>query len=121
MEVGLIPGYVSTVLSDEDSKKRYANKLELINGLDQYEIPKKEWQDDVELWPAVTHIHACIIDYIIYACRYLILTPSPYTENDLLNFKSLDCYQNFVNGWVREVLVKAVNDKRIVVGKVSSS
>ena len=51
---------------------------------------------------------------------YLILTPSPYTENDLLNFKSLDCYQNFVKGWVREVLVKSVEDKRIVIGKVAS-
>ena len=109
--VGLIPRYASTVLSDEDSKKRYKNKLQLINGLDPYEIPKREWKDDVELWPAITHIHACM---------YLILTPSPYTENDLLNFKSLDCYQNFVKGWVREVLVKSVDDKRIVIGKVSS-
>ena len=59
LEVGLIPRYASAVLSDEDSKKRYKNKLQLINGLDPY-------------------------------------------------------------GWVREVLVKSVNDKRIVIGKVSS-
>ena len=55
MEVGLIPRYASTVLSDEDSKKRYKNKLQIINGLDPYDIPKKEWKDDVELWAAVTH------------------------------------------------------------------
>ena len=111
MEVGLIPRYASTVLSDEISKKRYKNKLQLINGLDPYEIPKRVWKDDVELWPAVTHIHTCM---------YLIVTPSPYTENKLLNFKSLDCYQKFVKGWVREVFVKSVDDKRIVIGKVSS-
>ena len=112
MEVGLIPGYASTFPSDEGSKKRYTSKLELIIGIDPYEIPKSERQDDVELWPAVTHIHACM---------YLILTPSPYSETDLLNFKSLDCYQNFVNGWVRQVVVKSVDDKRIMIGKVSST
>ena len=106
MEVGLIPGYASTVLSDKDSKKRYKYKLQFTDGLDPYEIPKKEWIDDVELWPGVTHIHACM---------YLILTPSPYIENDLLNFRSIDCYQNFVKGWVREILVKSVDDKRIVI------
>ena len=83
-----------------------------IIGIDPYEIQKSERQDDVELWPAVTHIHACM---------YLILTPSPYSETVLLNFKSLDCYQNFVNGWVRQVLVKSVDDKRIMIGKVSST
>jgi hypothetical protein len=60
--------------------------------------------------------------YMRAQCMYLIpsliLTPSPYTENDMLNYKSLDSYQNFVKGWVREVLVKDVGDKRIVIGKV---
>ena len=56
-------------------KKGIPAKLELIIGIDPYEIPKSERQDDVELWPAVTHIHACM---------YLILTPSPYSETDLL-------------------------------------
>ena len=49
---------------------------------------------------------------------YLILTPSPCTEKDLLTYKSLDCYQSFVCGWMRQVLVKSVDDKRIVIGKV---
>lgn len=111
MEVGLNPGYSSTLV-DEDSKERYANKLQLINGIDPYEILKGEWQDNVDLWPAITHIHVCM---------YLILTPSPYSEKDLLNYKSLDCYQNFVRGWVRQVFVKSVDDKRIVIGKVSGS
>ena len=41
-----------------------------------------------------------------------------YTEQDMLNYKSLDSYQNFVKGWVRQVLVKDVGDNRIMIGKV---
>ena len=69
-----------------------------MDGIDPYEIAK-EWEDDVNLWPAVTHVHVCM---------YLILTPSPYSQSDLLNYKSLDSYQTFVKGWVRQVLVKSV-------------
>ena len=36
-----------------------------------------------------------------------------------MNYKSLDCYINFVSGWVREVFVRKVNDKRVVIVKVS--
>ena len=106
---GFIPGY-SLTLTSEASKRRYNEKLKLLDGIDPYEVDKKEWQDDLDLWPAITHVHACM---------YLILSPSPYTENDILNYKSLDSYQNFVKGWVRQVLVKAIADKRIVIGKVS--
>ena len=80
--------------------------LSIIGGFDPYE---SEWQDDVDLWPSTTYIHLGM---------YLLDNPSPYTEEDLMNYKSLDCYINFVSGWVREVFVRKVNDKRVVV-KVS--
>ena len=105
---GFLPNYSAT-LTSEASKRRYSDKLKLVDGIDPYEVDKKEWTDDVDLWPAITHVHACM---------YLIITPSPYSENDMLNYKSLDSYQNFVKGWVRQVLVKAVGKKRIVIGKV---
>ena len=38
---------------------------------------------------------------------------------DLLNYKSLDCYRRFVAGWVREVLVYVASaDKRVITAKV---
>ncbi len=52
---------------------------------------------------------------------YLILTPSPYSENDMLNYKCLDSYQNFVKGWVRQILALEVGNKRIIIGKVKAS
>ena len=46
---------------------------------------------------------------VICGCNlgmYLLVTPSPYSEEDLMNYKSLDCYKKFLSGWVREVLVR---------------
>jgi len=108
-----LEGYRSSI-QDEGSKKRYLDKLKLIGGLDPYETDKKEWKDDVDLWPCTTHVHIGM---------YLLITPSPYTGEQLLSYKSLDCYQNFLAGWVREVMVWAVFDcdgveKRLLIAKV---
>ena len=43
--VGLIPGYSSTI-ADAASKKRYAEKLKLVGGIDPYKVAKGDWQDD---------------------------------------------------------------------------
>ena len=40
---GLISAYCTTI-TDVDSKKRYADKLDLVNGIDPYEIPRNEWR-----------------------------------------------------------------------------
>ena len=45
MQRGIIPA----TIADVDSKKRYADKLELVNGIDPYEIPRSEWQENVVL------------------------------------------------------------------------
>uniref|UniRef100_A0A1X7VAN3 Uncharacterized protein n=1 Tax=Amphimedon queenslandica TaxID=400682 RepID=A0A1X7VAN3_AMPQE len=100
---GFLPGYSASITS-EASKRRYNDKLKLLQGIDPYEVDKTDWEDDLDLWPAITHVHACM---------YLILTPSPYTANDIFNYKSLDLYQNFVKGWVRRVLMKPVVTKEL--------
>ena len=38
---GLIWSYYTTI-AGVDSKKRYADKLDLVNGIDPYEIPRNE-------------------------------------------------------------------------------
>ena len=105
---GFNSGYSSSI-TDKESKQRYTDKLKIINGRDPCELPKNEWEDNIEMWPAITYVHVCM---------YLILYPSPYTQDDMLNYKSLSSFKNFQNGWVREVLVKEINQKKVVIGKV---
>ena len=105
----LLPGYLSA-MEDVEGKKHYLEKIRVIGGLDPYETPRSDWQDDVDLWPSVSSVHIGM---------YLLVTPSPYTGQDLVNYKSLDCYINFLSGWVREILVKQMpDDNRIVIAKV---
>lgn len=107
---GLLPGYQESVRCFED-KKRYLEKLAFMDGDDPYAIPRGEWIDDVDSWPAITYIHVGL---------YLLFTPSPYTKEDLQNYKSMDSYGRFLAGWVREVLVKRCSgDKVLMVAKVS--
>ena len=86
----LLDGYFSSV-RDQDAKRRYTDKLRFIGGLDPYQTEKNEWKDDVDLWPSITHVNLGM---------YLLVTPSPYSGADLLNYKSLDCNRNFLSSWV---------------------
>ena len=95
----LIGAYFGS-LQDSEGKARYLEKLSMLDGFDPYESEKSQWHDDIDLWPSITHIHLAM---------YLLYTPSQYTGDDLLNYKSLDCSLNFVSGWVREVMVKVFN------------
>ncbi|KAL9963240.1 hypothetical protein ACROYT_G032420 [Oculina patagonica] len=108
---GFLPGYFDS-LKQKECRERYAAKLNDINGQDPYEIPRKEWLDDFDTWPNVTYIHVGM---------YLLFSASPYTKEQLMNYKSLDCYQNFANGWVREVFSRKFGENRLLIGKVNHS
>ena len=69
----LLPGYRAS-LSNPKSRERYDEKIRAINGKDPYEIPLKEWKDDVDLCPAIMYINLGF---------YLIHSASPYTGEDL--------------------------------------
>ena len=107
--VQLLAGYKDSI-ADKSSKERYLSKLELIDSQDPYKVLKEDWKDDVDLWPNTTYINVGM---------YLLFSPSPYTQEDLENYKSLECYQRFIAGWVRNILVKDVGDKRVLTAKVS--
>ena len=103
-----LPGYAAEI-GDEQSRTRYREKLSIIENIDPYDLPKAAFEDNVDAWPATTYIHVGM---------YLVFSPSPYTSEDLLNYKSMECYQRFTSGWVREIRVKVVQDNRIVIAKV---
>ena len=57
---GQIFTWFSATLTSEASKRRYSDKLKLMDGIDSYEVKKNEWQDDLDLCPAITHVHVCM-------------------------------------------------------------
>ena len=85
-----------------DAKKRYDDKLKLINCTEdpycRMESPESfsgapiQWHE----WPDLMYAD-------IY--NYLILTPSLYTHEQLKSYKSLEAYNQFVNGWVSNIVV----------------
>ena len=86
----LLDSYFSTI-NDETSKKRYLDKLCHIGGLDPYQTGIDEWEDNTDLWPSIIHINLGM---------YLLAMPSPYSGDDLLNYKSLDSYIKTLCTWV---------------------
>ena len=104
----LLPGYAETI-ADVASRERYKKKLGYIGGKDPYELPSDSWHDDVDKWPSTTYIHVGM---------YLAFAPSPYATDQLLNYKSLESYERFVAGWVRDIFVTEHDDKRVLTAKV---
>ena len=98
--IAFLPGYIDS-LKNSQAKARYKEKVDKIGGLDPYETTRSEWEDNIDLWPSVTSVHIAM---------YLLVTPSPYTGEDLINYKSMDCYCHFLAGWVREILIKVPSE-----------
>ena len=102
--------YVDTL--DPISKARYFEKLKLIDNRDPYEIPKKEWTNKVDLWPEIEYP-----DIV----NYLVNTQSTYTLKDMKAYKSLESYNQFVCGWVKEVGQITFGDKCLMSARVRHS
>ena len=49
-------GYQSSI-QDKEAKKCYLYELLVICGVDPFEMARGEWEDDVDLWQAVTIAH----------------------------------------------------------------
>ena len=88
------------------SKERYQQKLALIDGVDPYTIPKKDWSEKVDDYPSISYP-----DIV----NYLIFTPSAYTSDDLKSYKSLQAYNNFIEGWVKDIKAFKAKDNIVVV------
>ena len=100
--------YLSSLAPQEI--QRYNEKISLIGGDDPYKIPKGNFSNSHDVLPAVTYPD-------IY--NYLVANPSPYSKEDLKAYKSLEAYNQFVCGWVRDIVSLEQNDHRLVKAKVN--
>lgn len=100
--------YVSTL--DPPSKKRYLEKLKLIDGVDPY-IESDDFSTAFDDLPPITYM-----DVI----NYLVFTPSPFSAEDMKAYKSLEAYNQVLEGWVRDVKALKHLDMHVVKGKVSA-
>ena len=93
----------------EDAKARYRSKLELIGGLDPFYSSLGEPSD------TVPPVEACDL------VAYLVLQTSFITNKQFKARKSLEAYNQFVSGWIKEVKVWEITDSRkfVVKGRVS--
>ena len=86
---GLLPGYFES-LQQKESKERYLEKLKSIEGQDPYEIPRKEWIDDVDCRPDVTYINVGMyLFFTLGECWYL--DSRTKQSNWFLNVKAPVC------------------------------
>ena len=94
---------------DAMSKHRYMQKINIIDDVDPYNIEKSSLMTNIDLWASVTYP-----DIV----NYLLFTTSAYTMDELKSYKSLEAYNQFINGWVQEVKVKIINNLCVHIGKV---
>ncbi|XP_038045000.1 uncharacterized protein LOC119725695 isoform X1 [Patiria miniata] len=97
---------------DGPAKVRYNKILQCIDDIDPYTISLRSWKEDPHSLPQISYPD--IVNFLVY-------TPSPYTLEDLKCYKGLDAYNQFVSGWVRNVVSTVINGKHVVTAKVMHS
>ena len=91
------------------TKERYKEKISQIGGLDPFLGPLGEC---VERVPPVE-----ASDLV----SYLVLQTSFVTAKEFKAHKSLESYNQFVCGWVKEVKTWIKGEKFLIIGRVSST
>ena len=93
-----------------DAKARYIEKISLLNGVDPFlgKIPGAEITNDL---PPVDAFNLL---------SYLILKTSFITTAQFKARKSLEAYNQFVCGWVKDIVTKKIAGRYLTCGWVGS-
>ena len=91
----------------EEAKTRYKEKLNIIDGFDPFTGTAGELADRSPPVEAADIV------------SYLVLQTSFITAKQFKARKSLEAYNQFVSGWVKEVCNRKVSGKFVVTGRVS--
>lgn len=67
----------------------FRGKKREIDYIDPYEVPKKEWSEEIEDYPGITFLDIT---------SYLILQTSSYTMEEFRAYKGLKAYNQLVSG-----------------------
>ena len=96
---------------DAEHASRYCQKISVVEHIDPYTLKKQDWTSDIRYFPSVTYPD--VVNCMLFA-------PSPVTSEELKCYKSLDAFNQFMEGWVKEIGVKVCKDERLIVsGRVS--
>lgn len=93
-----------------DVRKRYLDKINKI-GYDPYDLDTHFFKNDPDSLPSLSYYD--LMNYLIYGS-------SSYTGDQKRNYKSMDSYKLFIDGWVRDVMWKEDQDFYIVKSKVKT-
>lgn len=96
----------------EDAKVRYKQKMSFINGLDPFLSSYTNGLSESDTCPP---IDSCDL------VSYLVLKTSFLTQEQFRARKGLDAYNQFISGWIKEIITWSVLDKYLTVGRVSES
>ncbi len=97
--------YITTLSAE--AKTRYEEKIKLIGGLDPYSS---------NLGKEIGNIPPVDAADMLF---YLVLQTSYLTSQQFKARKSLQAYNQFISGWVKDVKTWLISGKYLVKGKVS--
>ena len=96
---------------DPPAKKRYCEKLKVVDDIDLCAIEDENFTYDINCFPAITYLN--IVNYLVFGT-------SPFSAEDVKAYKSLDAYNQVMKGWVIDVkTLMTKSDLNIVRGKVT--
>ena len=97
--------YYSTL--DPPSQKRYNEKAGLIENKNPYTLSENEFSVDFDNFTSISY--SDIVNYLEFR-------RSPYSADKMKAYKSLEAYNQLIEGWVRDVKVN-LNENGFTVVK----
>ena len=98
-----------------NAKTRYLEKLQLLNGVDPFLLARTAGTGGNDSAPTQYLPPVEATDLV----SFLVLETSFVTAKQFKAHKSMEAYNQFVSGWVKDVSGWAVNQKIVVTGRVS--
>ena len=95
---------------DLPTQKLYKEKVEVIGNIDPYSAPDFHFSVKIGNFPSI-----CYPDIV----NYFVFSPSPFSADDMRAYKSLESYDQVIEGWVRDVKVMTTSGLKVVKGKVN--